>query len=263
MVTGPSSGIGREVALALGNLGFHVIAAGRSPQRVGVVVDQIRAGGGSAEVLVLDLASLQSVGEAARQIGDRPVDVLINNAGVGVPRGLTREGFQLQFGINHLGHFMLTRELRGNLVPGARIIQVSSEYHRRASGIDFDLVRRPARRFKGLEAYASSKLANILFIRELARREPQWHAFAVHPGLVDTGIFPSWAMIFIRRNALTPAEGADTIVWAATAPELEKASGGYYSRRQERVPSEVALDDALAAELWRRSEEWCAPGGAG
>jgi len=259
MVTGPSSGIGRAVTHQLADLGFHVIAAGRSSQRVGAVVDEVVAAGGSAESLLLDLASLESAREAARafEASGRALDVLVNNAAVGVARGATADGFELQFGVNHLGHFMLTHHLRRTFRPGTRIVQVSSNVHYRATGIDFDRVTRPTRSLTGVEEYATSKLANVLFSRHMGQLQPDWRLFAVHPGLVDTGLFPALTRPFLRRRMLTPDQGADTVVWCATDPGLADSSGGYYANRAERALSRAALDGELAAELWDRSERWC------
>lgn len=258
MVTGPSSGIGRATALALGRLGLHVVAAGRSEERTLPVVEQILDEGGSAEYLQLDLASLASAREAARRFETtgRKLDVLVNNAGVGGVRGRTADGFELQFGVNHLGHFMLTHHLRRAFVPGTRIVVVSSEAHRRARGIDFDRVQGKTRSLVGWAEYGVSKLANIAFAAELARRQPGWNTYSLHPGVVNTNIFPAGTG-FLFRNRLTPEEGAATSVWCATAEEVGAESGLYYSRLQTREPSAAARDPELAAELWRRSESWC------
>lgn len=259
MVTGPSSGIGLVTARELASAGFHVVAAGRSEQRTQPVVDSIRASGGSAEFLHLDLASLGSARDAARsfeQMGN-PLDVLVSNAGVGMTRGLTPDGFEIHFGVNHLGHFMLTHHLRPTFRPGTRIVQVSSEAHRRARGIDFDHVRRRTRSFFGLGEYGISKLANILFVKEAARRQPQWHTYAVHPGLVNTNILPGFVKPFIGRALLTPEQGAEPVVWCATAEEVAGESGLYYSTKKAWAPSLAAQDDDLARELWTRSEQWC------
>jgi NAD(P)-dependent dehydrogenase (short-subunit alcohol dehydrogenase family) len=260
MVTGASSGIGAAVATKLATLGFHVVAAGRSEQRLGVVVSRIMSGGGSAEPLLLDLASQESVrgaSEVIRSTG-RAVDILVNNAGVAVERGVTLDGFQIQFGVNHLGHFLLTDAIGGSLGSGARVITLSSEMHRRASGIDFARVTRPTRSPFGVAEYAVSKLANILFTRELARRRPEWRVSAVHPGLVDTRLFPALVRPLVRRTGLTPDQGADTVIWCAT--EGEPVSGGYYASRTQLEPSAPAQDDDLAQELWERSERWCGVG---
>ncbi|MGH3650961.1 MAG: SDR family NAD(P)-dependent oxidoreductase, partial [Acidimicrobiia bacterium] len=140
MVTGPSSGIGKATALQMARNGFHVLAAGRSEERTMAVVDEITSAGGSGEFLHLDLASLESCRHAAGRFegSSRTIDVLINNAGVGGERGLTADGFEIQFGVNHLGHFMLTHHLRRTFRPGSRIVVVSSEAHRRAEGIDWE-----------------------------------------------------------------------------------------------------------------------------
>lgn len=260
VLTGPTSGIGRAAALALAAAGRHVIAAGRSQDKLKDLLGEIRISGGSAEPVSLDLESMQSVRAAAEVILSRldSLGVLINNAGVGGGRGLTEDGFEMQFGVNHLGHFLLTSLLAPVLGPDARVVQLSSEMHRRSGGIDFDRVRRRTRSRTGIAEYSTSKLANLLFARELAKRRPALRTYAVHPGLVDTGIFPWFTKPFLS-NALTPEEGADTTVWCATEPRLADSSGMYWAKRAEREPSTLARDDRLAAELWERSEEWSRP----
>ena len=149
LVTGPSSGIGRVTSLELGRKRFHVVAAGRSEERTSSVIDSIREEGGSAEFLHLDLASLESAREAACTFGDsgRRLDVLVNNAGVGATRGITADGFEVNFGVNHLGHFMFTHHLRPTFWSGTRIVQIASAVHFRADGIDFDRLQRRSRSF--------------------------------------------------------------------------------------------------------------------
>lgn len=255
-MTGPSSGIGRVTAVELASRGYHVVAAGRSEKRTMPVVDEILADGGSAEFLHLDLASLESARDAAITFtgSGRTLDVVVNNAGVGGALGLTGDGFEIHFGVNHLGHFMLTHHLQSSFRTGTRIVVVSSEAHRRADGIDFDRLRK--RSYGAMTDYGVSKLANILFARELARRQPDWRTYAVHPGVVSTNIFPKFIKPFMR-NLLTPEQGAETSVWCATSTDVAHESGLYYSRTRPREPSAVALDDDLAAELWRRSAGWC------
>ena len=259
MVTGPNSGIGLVIARSLAERGYHLVAAGRSETRIAPVVAEIKDSGGSAEFLHLDLASLDSAKAAAvafEKTG-RTLDVLVNNAGIGVNRrGLTKDGFEVHFGINHLGHFMLTHHLRHTFRPGTRIVQVASSVHDRAPGIDFDLVRRKSS-FAGLNEYAVSKLANVLFVREMARRQPDWRLYAVHPGLVSTNLIPGVVRFFYRNRILTPEQGADTALWCATSDDVADESGNYYAKRETRTPSPVALDYDLADELWRRSELWC------
>ena len=259
MVTGPNSGIGLRTTLDLARAGFHVVAAGRSPARIHPVIAAITSGGGSAEYLELDLASFASIRSAAARFAEsgRPLDILVNNARVGVNRrGRTQDGFEVHFGINHLGHFHLTDRLRPTFLPGTRIVSLTSSVHFRARGINFDKVRNRTF-FIGYQEYAISKLSNILFIRELARREPGLNAYAVHPGLVDTPLIPRPVRTVMRANLLTPQQGADTVVWCATSNEIANQSGRYYQGRAIATPSPVAEDDDLARELWERSVEWC------
>ena len=258
MVTGVSSGIGTATATAFARLGYHVVAAGRSEERTEPVVGQIRANGGSAEFLDLDLASLDSAREAAHRFlaTGRTLDVLVDNAGVGGVRGITNDGFEIHFGVNHIGHFMLTRHLEPAFRKGSRIVVVSSEVHRRATGIDWERVQKKSRSIAGFTEYGISKLCNILFARRLAQLHPEWNTYSLHPGTVDTNIFPAFARPFFR-NRLTPEEGAETSIWCATAPDISDQSGLYYSRKRVWEPSATALDDDLARELWDRSERWC------
>lgn len=258
MITGVSSGIGKATAIALARLGYHVVAAGRSEERTMPVVEQMRAEARSAEYLHLDLASLDSARNAAHEFVDsgRTLDVLVNNAGVGGVRGTTMDGFEIHFGVNHLGPFMLTHHLGPTFRPGTRIVVVSSEVHRRADRIDWDRVQAKSRSIAGFSEYGVSKLANILFARRLAQLQPEWRTYSLHPGVVDTNIFPAMTGLLFR-NRLSPEEGADTSVWCATAPELSDQSGLYYSRRKVWEPSATAQDDDLARELWARSERWC------
>lgn len=258
MVTGPSSGIGRATALELGRREFHVVCAGRSEEKITPVVSAIVAEGGSAEFLRVDLASLESARAAAERFVEsgRALDVLVNNAGVGGKWALTADGFEIQFGVNHLGHFMLTQHLRPAFRPGTRVVVVSSEAHRRADGIDFEKVRKKGRSIGALSEYGVSKLANVLFARHLARIETEWHTYALHPGIVDTDIFPTIAKPFFR-NKVPPEEGARTSVWCATSPDIADETGLYYSKMKRWDPSRVAQDDDLAERLWHRSMEWC------
>ena len=259
LVTGPSSGIGRVTSLELGRGGFHIVAAGRSEERIAPVINLIRKGGGSAEFLHLDLASLESARDAALTFAatGRELNVLVNNAGVGAARGITADGFELQFGVNHLGHFMLTHHLRHTFRPGTHIVCVTSSVHFRVDGIPFDRLQHRTRSLYGLDEYAVSKLANILFVRELAHRRPDWNAYAVHPGLTNTNIIPWYVRPFMQRRLLTPEEGAETVIWCASSDEVTKDSGLYHSHRTARAPSSAAQDDDLGRELWERSERWC------
>lgn len=258
MITGASSGIGHATALEMAERGYHVVAAGRTEGRTLAVVEEISGAGGSAELLLVDLASLESCQNAAKRYVDsgRTLDILIDNAGVGGVRGLTEDGFEIAFGVNHLGHFMLTSVLRPSFRPGTRIVVVSSEVHRRADGIDFTKVREKTGLLGGWSEYAVSKLANILFARRLAQLAPELRTYSLHPGVADTNIFPAIARPFFR-NRRPPHEAARTSVYCATSDEVADHSGLYYSRTSLREPSDVAQDDGLATELWSRSADWC------
>ena len=176
VVTGANTGIGRATAQALAGQGWRVFVAARSAGKGSAAVAAIKAATGSSSVffLSLDLADLESVRSCASEFLARgePLHVLINNAGVGGARGLTKQGFELMFGVNHLGHFALCGALLDRLAASApaRVVTVSSDAHYNARGVDFEAVRRPARGITGLGEYAVSKLCNVLFSQELARR---------------------------------------------------------------------------------------------
>jgi retinol dehydrogenase-12 len=216
-------------------------------------------------LLPLDLASLDSVRACAALFLDRdePLHVLANNAGVGGQRGVTADGFELHFGVNHLGHFALTQLLAERLRasgPGARVVNVSSEAHYNARGIDFPALRRPTASFTGAREYAVSKLCNVLFTQELARRLAGTgvSCYALHPGVVASDIWrrvPRLARPFITRRMLTTEQGAVTSVHCAVSPAVAAESGLFYDKCAVREPSPAATQE-LAELLWKRSEEW-------
>ena len=207
---------------------------------------------------MFDLGSLDAVRRAATEVrdGGASLDVLVNNAGIGMGNGMTGDGFEIHWAVNHIGHFLLTRELDPVLADRSRVVTVASDWHYRARDLKLDQARSRAWGPLGLGRYATTKTANILFTRELARRRPDLRTYAVHPGLVDTGIFPVWVKPFLGSGLKTPAEGADTVVWCASSDEVAEQSGLYYSNRQVRAPSPLAADDDVAAELWEKSEQW-------
>ena len=265
MVTGGNTGIGLATARALAARGGRVHIACRSPAKGQAAVAAISAATGSDQVrfLALDLADLASVRESAAAflaLGE-PLHVLINNAGVAGRRGLTSDGFELIFGVNHLGHFAFTTALLDCLVASqARIVNVSSDAHYQAPGIDFDRLRRPARTIAAIREYAVSKLCNVLFTQELARRlaGTAVTAYALHPGVVASDIWrrvPWPVRPLLTRRMLTVDQGAETSLYCATAPELAQVSGRYYEECAERDPSPVATPE-LAARLWQHSEKW-------
>jgi NAD(P)-dependent dehydrogenase (short-subunit alcohol dehydrogenase family) len=258
LVTGATSGIGRATAFALAGSGYHVIVAGRSQAKVDSVTEAIIQNEGSAEGLVFDLASLEQVRRVATRLREsgRALHVLVNNAGIGIGSGMTGDGFEIHWGVNHLGPFLLTNELGSVLEPGSRVVTVASDWHYRARDLGLDRVRSRSWAPFGLGFYATTKAANVLFTTELARRRPDLECHAVHPGMVDTGIFPFWVRPFLGTGLRTPEQGADTVVWCAVSDEVAGQSGLYYADRMARAPSRLASDPDLAVELWERSEAW-------
>jgi NAD(P)-dependent dehydrogenase (short-subunit alcohol dehydrogenase family) len=266
LVTGGNSGIGRATAAGLASRGGRVFLACRSEEKGRAAVAGIKAaiGNDSVTFLPLDLADLASVREAAQTFLalDEPLHVLVNNAGVAGQRGRTKDGFELAFGVNHLGHFLLTAALLGRLTDSApaRVVTVSSDAHYKAEGIDFASLRRPTASITGLREYAVSKLCNVLFAQELARRTAGRgvSAYALHPGVVASGIWrrvPWPVRPLIKRRMITTEEGARTPLYCAASGEVAADSGLFYDNCRRREPSSVATAP-LARELWRRSEEW-------
>ena len=268
LVTGANTGIGRATAEGLARQGGRVYVAARSPAKGEAAVASVKAATGNDAVffLPLDLADLDSVRACAAAFLDRgePLHVLVNNAGVGGAHGLSKQGFELTFGINHLGHFALTVLLLDCLVASApaRVVTVSSDSHYSAPGIDFEALRRPARGLTGLREYAVSKLCNVLFSQELARRTAGTGVttYALHPGVVASDIWrrvPWPVRPLIMRRMLSVEDGAATSLYCATSAEVAQDSGLFYDKCAQRAPSKVATPE-LAAELWKRSEEWAA-----
>jgi len=269
VVTGGNTGIGKATAEALARQGWRVYVASRSRDKGEAAVASIKAAAGSDSVffLALDLADLSSVRSCAEAFLARgePLHVLVNNAGVAGVRGLTTPGFELIFGVNHLGHFVLAQLLLDRLTSSApaRVVTVASDAHYSARGIDWDALRRPARGITGLGEYAVSKLCNVLFSQELARRAAGTGVttYALHPGVVASDIWrrvPWPVRPLMTRRMLSVDEGAATSLFCATSPEVAEASGRFYDKCAERAPSPVATPE-LALTLWQRSEEWSAP----
>jgi NAD(P)-dependent dehydrogenase (short-subunit alcohol dehydrogenase family) len=286
LVTGAASGIGYETALQLAARGDHVVAADRNVAGGEAVVRRIAEAGGSAEFRELDLADLSRVREfAAREVAlGRPLDVLVNNAGLLPPlvRATTTDGFELKLGVAHLGHFALTGLLLPALARSVkpRVVSVSSLAH--ATGrIDFDDLQCE-RKYSSTTAYARAKLACLLFALELDRRakavRSELVSVAAHPGISKTPIAAGWERedrrnlwdrlelvgyrVFMRVLGQTAAEGAAPLVFAASEPSV--TGGGYYGPTGFRQtggppglvePSRRALDAAVAARLWETSEQ--------
>jgi retinol dehydrogenase 12 len=270
LVTGGNTGIGRSTAAVLAARGGRVYIACRSATAGEAAVAAIKSAAGSQHVwlLPLDLASLASVRSCAAAFLalDEPLHVLVNNAGVGGQRGLTADGFELHFGVNHLGHYALTLLLLDRLAasgPGARVVNVSSAAHYGAPGIDFDALRRRTPSFTGQREYAVSKLCNVLFTQELARRAGSGlSAYALHPGVVASDIWrrlPRLVRPLITARMLTNEQGAVTSLYCATSPAVAAERGRYYDKCAVQEPSPVATPE-LAELLWQRSAAWTGAG---
>jgi NAD(P)-dependent dehydrogenase (short-subunit alcohol dehydrogenase family) len=266
LVTGATSGIGLVTALELARRGARVIGVGRSPERCAEAARQIQeqTGTTAVEFLVADLSSQGEIRKLASlaRAGTSQLDVLVNNAGlIRLQRELTVDGLEMTFALNHLAYFLLTNLLLDTLKASApaRIVNVSSAAHQ-GSKLDFDDLQAGAK-YSPWRAYRRSKLANILFTRELARRLEGTgvSAYALHPGFVRTQIFrdegfKGWLM---RRAselfAITPEKGAQTSIYLATATDLNGQSGEYFINRKPARSSPESQDDVAARRLWEES----------
>ena len=272
VITGANTGIGKITARELARRGAHVILACRSKAKTDPVIAEIErsigapVGSKKLEFIALDLGDLASVRACAAELlaRDLPIHGLINNAGLAGQRGQTKDGFELAFGTNHLGHYLFTRLLLDQLkkTPGARIINVSSKSHYQAKGIDWDAVHKPTRTITAMREYEVSKLANVLFTKELARKleGSGVTTYAVHPGVVATDVWrrvPAPVRWIIKKLMITPEQGAEASLRCATAPELATETGKYYDvGGKERRPSKLADDVELARTLWTKSAQW-------
>lgn len=266
LVTGANTGIGRETVRALAARGARVYLAGRSEEKTRPVIDEIAAETDNKDLhfLTLDLGDLDSVRACAEKFlatGDQ-LHVLVNNAGLAGQTGLTKSGFELAFGTNHVGHFLLTRLLLDRLKQSApaRIVNVSSMMHFQAGGIDWEAVRKPTSNPTGVPEYSVSKLANVLFTQELARRVQGTRvtSYAVHPGAVASDVWRRvpWPIRPVMKLFMKSTEqGAETSLYCATSPDVAEESGQYYDDCKRKDASQRATPE-LADELWRRSSEW-------
>ena len=271
VITGANTGIGKITAATLAQRGAHVVVACRSKAKTEPVIAEIRASAGHDRVewVCCDLSDLSSVRQAADGLLQRglPLHVLINNAGLAGTQGLTKDGFEITFGTNHLGHYLWTRLLQPALVTNdatapARIVNVSSKSHYQAKSIDWAAQQQRTKSRTGLTEYSVSKLCNVLFTKELARRvgDQALRTYALHPGVVATDVWrhvPSPLRWVIKKFMVTPEQGAATSIKTATDSALASQTGRYYDADgSEKRVSRLADDAALARELWKRSAEW-------
>jgi NAD(P)-dependent dehydrogenase (short-subunit alcohol dehydrogenase family) len=266
VVTGATSGIGKATAAALARQGAQLVLVSRDRGRGEAAAAEVAAAGGPAPRLeVADLSSMAQVRALAGRLAalDR-IDVLVNNAGMmAAERRVTEDGYEEVFAVNHLAPFLLTGLLLGQLTASgpARVVTVASGAHT-AARLDLDDVQLE-RGWESWRAYANSKLANILFTRELARRLAGTPVTAncAHPGVVRTRFGRETpqpmrtAVLLARPFLLSPQRGARTVVYLATSPAVATATGGYYVKGQRREPSPAARDAGTARRLWQLSEE--------
>lgn len=277
VITGASSGVGLSAARALASQGWRVIGTGRDPQRTATAAAQLQAvarPGAPGNMIRVDLALLTDAARAAEQIRsltDR-IDVLINNAGgTARERVITSEGNEATFTGNHLGHFVLTRQLLPLLQRSAadaprgatRIINVSSRAHETAPGLDWDNLQM-IEHFVPIKAYCNAKLANLLFTRVLSEQLSRDGivAHAMHPGIVDSNFInhadDGTKNYLATMPMVSSDEAADTVVWLGTASEPGATTNGYYYQRQPAFSTDAAKDAASASRLWRESEKLAA-----
>jgi NAD(P)-dependent dehydrogenase (short-subunit alcohol dehydrogenase family) len=279
VVTGASSGIGRETAKALAAQAWRVIAIGRDPARCAAAEQEIRAAacGGKVDMICANLALMADAARAAREIAtltDR-IEVLLNNAGgMAKCQVITSEGFEANFASNHLGPFLLTVRLLPLLRRAAahapqgsvRIINTSSDASEMIEGLDWNDLQM-LNTFQPGIAYCRGKLANVLFARGLAKRlaGDGIVAHAMHPGTVDSNFIThadERAQAYMRTlKALTAEQGADSLIWLATAEEPGKSNGGYFFQRKPRAPNPLVADVAYVDRLWEESEKLVARAG--
>lgn len=253
LVTGATDGIGKVTARALAERGATVIGVGRSPAKIETTLAEVGKTPGTLEFLTADLSSQAQVRALVEEFRSKygQLHVLVNNAGaLFTSYRETVDHIEMTFALNHLSYFLLTNLLLETITSSApaRIINVASDAHQN-SDINFDdLYHR--KHYSGWDAYGASKLANILFTYELARRleGTRITVNAVHPGFVHTNF--QRAAGLSMRGPLTPEEGADTQIWLATADDLEGVTGKYFVRRRDIRSSDESYDDAVARRLW-------------
>ena len=268
LVTGSNSGIGKAAAVGLAKLGATVVIVSRNRSKGEAALAEIRnkSGNQNVELMVADLSSLQSVRDLARDFATkyRQLHVLVNNAGIFLPkRVVTIDGLETTFATNHLGHFLLTMLLLDTLKASApsRIINVTSEAHRR-NKIDFEDLQGE-KKYSGYRAYGRSKLANILFTYELARRLEGTGVTAntLHPGVVRTGFgkdlggFMAVGVRILAPFMMSSGKAAKAEVRLASAPELENVSGKFFKKGKEAKSSAESYNAEAARRLWEVSEE--------
>lgn len=270
VITGANTGIGRANVHLLADRGVgHLVLAVRTPERVAPVVEELRARNpeGKVDVVQVDLGDLSSVRRAADELlakGER-IDVLVNNAGLAALRGQTKDGFELAFGTNHLGHWLWTEKLLPLVqeAPQGRVVIVASSGHYNTKAMDWDALRQPTKTVSGFPEYCVSKLCNVLHAKALAKRleGTKVTTYSLHPGGVASDIWQRRLGRFaalLKPFLMSNEDGARTQLICETDPSLATQTGLYYDRGQPRKPSRLARDEQLRDELDARSREMVA-----
>jgi len=267
VITGATSGIGASAAEALAGQGARVIFTARDPAKAAATLAALTTAnpGAAHDFVIANLTTLADMKQAGEALAAKAgmVDVLINNAGaIFASRKLTADGLEMTFAVNHMAYFVITEVLRPVLAVDARIVSTASVAHKSAN-LDFDdlTLEKVSPGLFAMVAYGNSKLCNILWTRELARRLAGTGITAncVHPGGVNTGFGDNLSGLlnsvfgFAKRFMLTPAQGADTLIWLASSPDVAGQTGGYWSKRKRLTPSAAARDDVDAQRLWELS----------
>lgn len=277
LVTGANTGIGKVTALELAKRGARVIVGVRSVEKAVPLLKESRAalGRDAIDALPVDLSDFTSIRAFAAEVLARTesLHLLINNAGLAGARGMSKSGFELTFGVNHMGTFLLTSLLLDRIVrsskassnPAAhgRIVTVASNAHYQCKDFTLAHVQQATRSVTGVAEYGHSKLANVLFSAELARRLAGTGVttYSLHPGVVATDVWRNVPWPFrslIKLGMIAPEEGAKTTLHCATSDEAGAQTGLYYDSQKPKEPSAIAHDRRLAAELWAQSEKWIA-----
>jgi len=266
MVTGANAGIGKVTAQELAKMGAHVVMVCRSPERGEAAKKEVeKSATGQVDLMIADLssqASIRALAAAYLETYDR-LDVLVNNAGaIFLERSESVDGLEMTFALNHMGYFLLTDLLLDRIKASApaRIVNVSSMAHS-GGKINFDDLQAE-QKFAGMSVYSNSKLANILFTTELARRLEGTNVTAnsLHPGFVRSNFgknnsgLVKLVMPIIQLFAINEAKGAETSIYLASSPEVEGVTGKYFVKKKEVTPSDVAQETAVAERLWQESE---------
>ncbi len=265
LITGATNGIGKSTALALAKQGANIVIVGRNAEKTAQVLEEIKTASGNPRIdyILADLSSQQEIHQLATTFKQRHerLDVLINNAGVMYQeKRMSVDGIEMTFAVNHLAYFQLSLLLIDTLKASApaRIVNVASFAHN-AGKLDFENLQGE-KSYSAFGNYGLSKLANILFTRELARRleGTQVTVNALHPGTVKTGWTDNTQSIFFKLYktflepiiAISPEKGAQTSIYLAASPEVADITGGYFNNKKLTSPNATAQNDALAKQLW-------------